>query len=270
MVSRSNGDGTFGEPYLAIGSYGYDQTWRVEKHVRLFGDVTGDGYPDIIGFGENATYVSINNREGSFGQPKIIHSYFCYDKGWRVENHLRFVADLTGDGRVDLVGFASSGVWVGLNKGDGTFQIQTNVCTHFGYDGGWRIDKHPRFVVDLTGDGRADLIGFGNPGVYVALNNGDGTFQPAKVVLHDFGYDQNWRVGEHQRFLADLTGDGRPDIVGFGNDGVYAAFNDGKGGFSPKRKLFNGLGSFPQAGGWNASHIRFPANLYHRVSSSVL
>lgn len=37
--------------------------------------------------------------------------------------------------------------------------------------------------MDVTGDGKADIIGFGNDaGPWVALSNGDGTFQPAKIV----------------------------------------------------------------------------------------
>ena len=41
------------------------------------------------------------------------------------------------------------------------------VVNNFGYDaGGWRVDRHPRFLADTTGDGRADIVGFGNAGVY--------------------------------------------------------------------------------------------------------
>jgi hypothetical protein len=40
---------------------------------------------------------------------------------------------------------------------------------NFGYNaGGWRVDQHPRFLADTTGDGRADIVGFGNAGVYVS------------------------------------------------------------------------------------------------------
>ena len=35
-------------------------------------------------------------------------------------------------------------------------------------------NRHPRFLADLTGDRRADIVGFGDDGVYVALGNGDG------------------------------------------------------------------------------------------------
>jgi hypothetical protein len=83
---------------------------------------------------------------------------------------------------------------------------------------------HPRFMADTTGDGRADIVGFGNAGVYVSLNNGDGTFQDPVLAVANFGYDAGgWRVDMHPRFMADTTGDGRADIVGFGNAGVYVS-----------------------------------------------
>jgi hypothetical protein len=34
----------------------------------------------------------------------------------------------------------------------------------------------PRFVTDITGDGRADIVGFGTAGVYTAVSGGDGGF----------------------------------------------------------------------------------------------
>ncbi|MDL1976071.1 MAG: S8 family serine peptidase [Deltaproteobacteria bacterium] len=41
------------------------------------------------------------------------------------------------------------------------------VVGNFGYNaGGWRVDRHPRFLADLTGDGSADIVGFGNAGVW--------------------------------------------------------------------------------------------------------
>ena len=157
-------------------------------------------------------------------------SEFGYDAGgWRVERHPRFLADLTGDGRADIVGFANEGVIVALNNGNGTFQQPRLALSEFGYDaGGWRVELHPRFLADLTGDGRADIVGFEYEGVFVALNNGDGTFQPPQLVLREFGYDAGgWRVERHPRFLADLTGDGRAEIVGFANEGVFVALNNG-------------------------------------------
>jgi len=101
------------------------------------------------------------------------------------EWHPRFLADVTGDGRADIVGFGDAGVWVSLNNGDGTFQDPPKrVLDNFAYNaGGWRVERHPRFLADVTGDRSADIVGFGEVGVWVSLNNGDGTFQaPQKVV----------------------------------------------------------------------------------------
>ena len=47
-------------------------------------------------------------------------------------------------------------------------------------------DQHPRFVADLSGDGRADIVGFGDDGVWTSLGNGDGTFQPPRLVVAGF------------------------------------------------------------------------------------
>ncbi len=79
------------------------------------------------------------------------------------------MADLTGDGRADIIGFGDDGVWVSLNNGNGTFQPPQMTVATFAYNaGGWRVDKHPRFVVDVTGDAHADIVGFGDGGVWIA------------------------------------------------------------------------------------------------------
>ncbi|MBK8260336.1 MAG: VCBS repeat-containing protein [Nannocystis sp.] len=138
------------------------------------------------------------------------------------------LADLTGDGRADIIGFGDGGVWVSLNQGDGTFREPTKVLSFFGARseaGGWTSARHIRTLADLTGDGRPDIVGFGEHGVWVALNNGDGTFQQPVQVLSQFGASSNaggW-LGGHPRMLADLNGDGRRDILGFANAGVITA-----------------------------------------------
>ena len=73
-----------------------------------------------------------------------------------------------------------------LSNGDGSFQAPQLVIAEFGYEaGGWQVDKHPRFLADVTGDSRADIVGFGDAGVYVALSNGDGSFQAPQLVVGD-------------------------------------------------------------------------------------
>jgi hypothetical protein len=234
-VALSNGDGSFQDGQFVVPNFGYNAGgWRVDRHPRFLADLTNDRRADIIGFGDAGVWVALSNGDGSFQDAQFILPNFGYNAGnWRVDRHPRFLADLTGDGCADIVGFGNAGVWVALNNGDGSFQDARLVLPNFGYNAGsWRVDRHPRFLADLTGDRCADIIGFGDAGVWVALNNGDGSFQDAQLVVPNFGYNAgNWRVDRHPRFLADLTGDDRADIAGFGNAGVWIALNNGNGAF---------------------------------------
>jgi hypothetical protein len=64
-----------------------------------------------------------------------------------------------------------------VSRGDGTFTGSQLVVTDFGFNtGGWRIDRHPRLLADINRDGLADIVGFGDAGIYTALSRGDGTF----------------------------------------------------------------------------------------------
>jgi FG-GAP-like repeat len=262
-ISRAMSDGRFETPVLVVNNFGYTAGgWRVDKHPRFLVDLTGDGRADIVGFGNAGMYVSLNNGNGTFQNPVLAVANFGYNAGgWRVEMHPRFLADLTGDGRADVVGFGNAGVWVALNNGNGTFQAPQLVVANFGYNaGGWRVEKHPRFLADLTGDGRADIVGFGDAGVWVSLNNGNGTFQSPVLAVANFGYNAGgWRLDMHPRLLADVSGDGRADIIGFGNDGVWVSRNNGNGTFQGPQLLVNNFGY--NAGGWRVDqHPRFLAD----------
>jgi hypothetical protein len=259
-VSRAQADGTFGPISRVVDNFGHDAGgWRVERHPRFLADTTGDGRADIVGFGNAGVYVSRAQADGSYGPVVRVVDNFGYDAGgWRVERHPRFLADTTGDGRADIVGFGNAGVYVSRAQADGSYGPVTRVIDNFGYDaGGWRVERHPRFVVDINGDGRADIVGFGNAGVYVSLAQPDGSFGPVTFVVANFGHDAGgWRVEHHPRFLADTTGDGRRDIVGFGNAGVWVSRALAGGGYDAPGLVVTNFGY--DAGGWRVeSHPRF-------------
>ena len=79
---------------------------------------------------------------------------------------------MNGDGRADIVGFGAAGVFVALGQLDGTFAAPQFDLSSYGLDpaaGGWTSqDLYPRLVGDVTGDHRADVVGFGGAGVYVS------------------------------------------------------------------------------------------------------
>jgi hypothetical protein len=59
---------------------------------------------------------------------------------------------------------------------NGGFTFARLAFADFGFDTGWRVAQHSRYAEDITGDGLADLIGFGIGGVYTAVAQGNGVF----------------------------------------------------------------------------------------------
>jgi hypothetical protein len=253
---------------LVTPNFGYNSNageWRVDQHPRFMADTNGNGRADIVGFAHSGVYVSRANADGTFNAPLlVINNTFGYNAGgWRVDQHPRFVTDITGDSRADIVGFGDTGVWVSLAQADGSYSNPTLVLNGFGYNAGdWRVDRHPRFVADITGDGRADIIGFGNEGVVISLQQADGTFAASSLALNAFGYSESagsWRVDRHPRFLADTIGNGLPDVVGFGDAGVHISRNLGGGKFEAPVLVVKDFGA--TAGRWTVDkNPRFVAD----------
>jgi uncharacterized repeat protein (TIGR02543 family) len=208
-------------------NFNYSQEgWRIEKHPRMVADVNGDGKDDVVGFGYAGVWVGLSNGT-SFAPISMWTTDYSYNQAWRVELHPRMAGDVNGDGKDDLIGFGYNGVWVALSNGT-SFAPISMWTTNFNYSQeGWRIEKHPRMVADVNGDGKADLVGFGYDGVWVALSTGTG-FDPITMWTTNFNYSQEgWRVELHPRMTADVNGDGKADLIGFGYNGVWVALSNG-------------------------------------------
>ena len=98
----------------------------------------------------------------------------------------------------------------------------------YGYNaGGWRVEKHPRTAADVNGDGRADIIGFADNGVYVSRSTGVSFEYPQRWAAEFGYYAGDWRVERHPRVMADATGDDLRDVIGFSNIGTHVAPSSG-------------------------------------------
>jgi hypothetical protein len=197
--------------------------------------VNADGHDDIVGFGNAGAYVALGQANGRFANPVLAVANFGYDAGgWRVDRHPRLIADVNGGGRADIVGFGNAGVSVSLGQADGRFANPVLAVDNFGYDaGGWRVEYHPRELADVNGDGQADIVGFGNAGVYVSLAG-----QPREHILSVQRFQTSTLTNaDADRILADATtvlrvSDGPDDVatnVRFSRTGNVGVFNTGNG-----------------------------------------
>jgi len=198
-VLMGNGNGTFQAP----------QTYAAGPvPVALaVADLNGDGRPDVVVLNTgnmfsfvNSVSVLLNNGDGTF------HPRQAYDTGY--QPGAIAVGDVNGDGIPDVI-VANSGngqklgntISILTGNGDGTFQLQRTIATV----------SLPDSVVfaDVNGDGRPDLIvgsdvnGTGTVGIM--LGNGNGSFA-AQQTLGSGSAPASISI-------ADLNGDGRPDLI---------------------------------------------------------
>jgi hypothetical protein len=202
--------------------------------------------------------VTAQLSEQSFFAPVTWANDLTREQGWAPE-HPRLLADINGDTKQDVVGFGDHGTWVATSNGSSFTPVLA--LEDFGFvAGGWRANLHVRTAGDVNADGMDDIVGFGNAGVYRALATGNGGLGPAEFVVADFGYDQGWRNDKHVRLLADVNGDKRKDIVGFGTHGVWVSLSMSTAGdFSAP---FLAVGDFGTLQGWNnEDHIRTTADV---------
>ena len=192
-------------------------------------DVNGDGRDDIVGFFSGRVDVALS--KGRTFEPVSTWSREFGYSGWRVGTNPRFLKDVNGDKLPDIVGFGSTNVYVAINTGS-SFAKSAVWISDYTPGKGWSTE-HPRRLEDMNGDGLADIVGFGKNGVCISLSTGT-SFTPSSPQLKEFGYYSSpaYRVAYHERLVADMTGDGLPDLVGFYSDGVHVSYNRGNGTFS--------------------------------------
>ena len=160
------------------------QTWSAYTDVLTPGDWTGDGKPDLLARKANGELwlLAGNGKSGFTGSWRRIGT------GWQMYTQMIPPGDVTGDGRVDLLGRTPAGKLY-LYRGTG---VATATAT--GYkpgvvvSSGWQVYNTVFSTGDLTGDGGADLIGRTPANInYVYAGTGKGTFAAPKKFTAPWG-----------------------------------------------------------------------------------
>jgi len=241
-VLLGKGDGTF-QTAVSYGSGGW-RAWGLAA-----ADVNADGKLDLVTanfcspsgcVGNGLVGVLLGNGDGTF------RTAVTYDPGGILSTSIA-VGDVNGDNKPDLLVANGCGnsdcnsgtITVLLGNGDGTFQP----TTAYGSGGYGPVSVA---VADVNGDGKPDLMlvnecngtQSGCPGseVGLLLGNGDGTFQPV-VNYSSGGSDGTYGSLADSLVVADVNGDGRPDMVvanaGLSGDGSVGVLLNNTGALNP-------------------------------------
>ena len=233
-VSLNTGT-SFASPRQWIGYYDQNAGWTSNSvYPRMLADVNGDGLPDIVGFADSGAYVALNTGT-SFASPQLWIAHYGKNDGYTNSDvYPRMLVDVNGDGLPDIVAFADIGVYVSLNTGTSFASPQQWIAGYGKNDGYTNSDAYPRVLVDVNGDGLLDIVAFADIGVYVSLNTGT-SFAPGQPWVSYYDQSAGWTSNSvYPRMLADVNGDGLPDIVGFADSGAYVALNAGTSFGSPQ------------------------------------
>jgi hypothetical protein len=220
VILLGNGDGSFQNPVLY-------PTGDVASIA--MGDFNSDGLLDFAltdNSQQNVTFFTGNGNGTFTKETAATLSTGAVTRGI-------VVADFNQDGKDDIAYALASAVpgsrlfdlYVAIGNGDGTFQQSTTpVASQIG-----------EFLTtgDTNADNKADVIaatitqpGGGNIGnsLFVLLGNGNGTFQTPVAYVSDIPSDPH---------LADVNGDGIPDIIAGGSTGALVYQGNGDGTFQP-------------------------------------
>ncbi len=183
-------------------------------------DFNKDSIQDHLFVGTDGIYALYGSKTGA-GEPILVCANFSPAQNWTPQKNIITIEDINNDGWLDIVGFGDNAVRVAYGIDGESFTDSIKIFEqHFGYNHGWRVERHLRMLIDINNDGWLDIVGFGDNAVRVAYGiDGESFTDSIKIFETDFGYNHGW-LKKYPRDFVDVNGDGLLDINGWA-DGVH-------------------------------------------------
>ncbi|MEP7342652.1 MAG: FG-GAP-like repeat-containing protein [Acidobacteriota bacterium] len=222
-VLLGNGAGGFGAPVA------YEASPVGEK--MLIADFNRDGNLDIVTASDYAPQLTIllGAGNGSFRpeMPFSVTGTFA----WATQLG---AGDFNGDGKLDLIYLEDRSFRFAFLPGDGAGKFGTAVFVSF-------VDRSVQGLVtpyafeavDITGDGKLDVVVASGRGLSVVAGDGAGGFAEAKMYLRD--------VGATNLYLGDFDGDSRLDAATISGNTVTLLRGAGGGAFADPVQFVTGI-----------------------------
>ncbi len=205
--------------------------WPASAYAVPFGDVNGDRCNDVLVRQPSGELRAYRPRCGKALTTST--AYTSIGTGWGQYDVLTSPGDMNGDGRTDLVARQTStgDMYFYAGAAGGKFRAKVRVGTN------WKTYGRIAGVGDITGDGKADLLGHDRSGgLWRYDGTGNGTFKGRVQVFKDWGRSYNAVVG-----VGDLNGDGKADIVERDSAGkLFRNDGDGRGSFGNRTQIATG------------------------------
>ena len=179
-------------------------------------DVDGNGTADVVNFSPGHTRYYPNTGAGQFERPRFLGGDFPLD--FDIQDPDTALADINGDGRVDLIKTSGQGLVAWHNRGgEKGFDFPTVVKRTNDRNElpDVRISDPSVFLTDMTGDGLPDIVHIKSGLVEYWPSLGGGYYDTRQVMERAPVLPDNY---DPQRiFFADIDGTGASDVIYVGH-----------------------------------------------------